>query len=103
MITLIARFKMREGKEEEALAEIRRMVSAVEANEPGVLAYICQRSISDPSEVIFFENYQDQAALDAHGKTEHMAALGSRFVELFDVQHRKIERLERVAGFARGG
>jgi len=103
MLTIIARLKMRAGKEEEALERLRTMVSAAEAEEPGTLAYICHRSQNDPSEIIFVEMYEDDAALQAHGRTAHMGEFRSGFGQLFDVSQVKIERLERVAGFVRAG
>ncbi len=40
MITIIARFKMQAGKEDEALERLTKMVGSVQAQEPGALAYI---------------------------------------------------------------
>jgi len=101
MVALIGRFKMQPGKEDEALAELRRMTEAVEANEPGALVYLCHRSQQDPAEIVFFEVYADDQAFADHGKTAHMGALRAKFAELFDPSAVKIERLERVGGFTR--
>lgn len=102
MTTLIFRVKMKEGKEEEALARIRAMCAAVEANEPDTLAYIFHRSQEDPSQAVLFESYTNADALQAHMQTPHMAELRSAFDELFDTSQVGAERLDRVAGFARG-
>ena len=99
MVTIIARFKMQAGKEDEALERLTKMVSAVQAQEQGALAYICHRSQDDPSEIVFFEVYAD--ALQAHGQTSHMGEFRGAFARLFDASQVKIERLERVAGFVR--
>lgn len=101
MVTIIARFKVQAGKEDEALERLRKMVEAVQAEEPGALAYICHRSQEDPSEIVFFEVYADDAAFQAHGQTPHMGEMRASFAQLFDPSQVKIERLERVAGFAR--
>lgn len=103
MVTIIARFKLREGKEEEGLALLRTMVQQVQAQEAGALAYVCHQSKDDPSEIVFFELYADDAALQAHGQTPHMGELRTGFGPLFDPTSVKIERLERVAGFVREG
>lgn len=103
MLTIIARFKMQAGKEDEALERLRQMVGSVQAEEPGALAYLCHRSQDDPSEIVFFEVYADDDALQAHGQTPHMGEFRAGFAQLFDVSQVKIERLERVAGFARPG
>ena len=102
MITIIARFKVQAGKEEKALEQLRKMVSSVQAQEAGALAYLCHRSQDDPSEIVFFEMYADDAAFQAHGQTAHMGELRASFGELFDLSQVKIERLDQIAGFARG-
>ncbi len=102
MVSIIARFKMQAGKEDEALERLRTMVSSVQAQEPGALAYICHRSQNDPAEIVFFEEYADDAAFQTHTQTPHMGELRAAFAAgLFDAANVKIERLERVAGFAR--
>ncbi len=103
MVTVIFRAKMKEGKENEALEWLKKMVGAVEADEAGALAYIGHRSQDDPSEIVFFEIYADDAAFEAHRTTPHMAEMGAGFVDLFDASTLKVERLDRVAGFARAG
>jgi quinol monooxygenase YgiN len=102
MTTLIFRAKMQNGKEDEALARIRTMCAAVEANEQDTLAYAFHRSQDDPSQAILFESYSSKEALDAHMSTPHMAELRTAFAELFDLSQVSAERLDLVAGFARG-
>ncbi len=101
MLTRTFRARMQAGKEEEALEDLRTLVKAVQANEPGVLAYICHRFQNDPSEIIFFEIYTDDAAFEAHRQTPHMAVHGASYADLFDAPKTKIEQLERIEGFVR--
>ncbi len=101
MTTILARFKLQPGKEAEAEEAISEMVAAVEANEPGALAYIMHRSQKDPTEITVFEVYADAEALNAHGQTAHMAQFRSNFASLFDPASVRIERLDRIAGFVR--
>jgi quinol monooxygenase YgiN len=101
MVSLIFRAKMKPGKEDEAVAQMSQMVAAVKANEPGVLLYAFHRPQEDPSELVFMEAYTDDEAFKAHGGTPHMAQMRSSFAELFDPTTVKMERLDRVAGFAR--
>ena len=101
MIVLLARFRMKEGKENEALEAMRAMAQNVHEGEPGCLAYICHRSSSEPSELVWYEVYEDEAALGAHGASEHMKAFGRRLPELVDLSQIKLERLERIDGFVR--
>ena len=101
MNTIIARIKIKDGKEDEAIAALKKMADGVEANEPGTLAYVIHRSIDDPSEIVFFELYQDDEAAKAHSGGESMKAFQSGFADIFDVAQVKIERLNRVAGVLR--
>jgi quinol monooxygenase YgiN len=102
MVTIIARFKVQAGKEEEALEQLRKMADSVQAQEPGALAYLCHRSQDNPSEIVFFEMYADDAAFQAHAQTPHMGEMRASFSEFFDLSQVKIERLDQIAGFARG-
>lgn len=102
MITVIFRAKMRAGKEDEALASIKQMVAAVKEQEPDALLYAAHRLQDDPSEIIFFEAYKDDAAFQTHMGTPHMNELRGAFGDLFDPSTVKLERLEQVAGVMRG-
>ncbi len=103
MTTILARFKVQPGKEAEAEKALNEMAAAVEANEPGALLYVFNRSQQDPSEITVFEVYADAEAFATHSQTAHMATLRSGFGPLFDATTVKIERLERIAGFVRQG
>lgn len=101
MIVMLARFRMKEGRESEALEAARTMVQQVRKSEPGCLAYLCHRSLAEPSEIVWYEVYDDEAALGAHGSSEHMQAFRQRLPDLVDVTQIKLERLERLDGFLR--
>jgi len=79
MLAVIAKLTVQEGKEEEFKAAAQEMVAAVKANEAGrTLHYTCAQNVKAPTEFFFLELYADQEALDAHGKTPHMAAFGGK-------------------------
>lgn len=99
-ITQIVKFKIKEGQEDAAEEVLRTMTAAVEKEEPGVLAYIAHRSKKDPSTVVFFEVYKDQAAVAAHGTTEHMGVMRMKFATTF-VPPLDLEPLDRVGGYMR--
>ncbi len=101
MITIIAHLKILPGKESEAEKALAEMAAAVEANEPGALAYIMHRSQRDPTDVTVFEVYADGEAFSTHGQTPHMAALQASLAQVADLTAVKIDRLERFAGFVR--
>ena len=100
MITIIFRMRIKEGKEEEALATLITMTEAVEAEEPNTAAYLFHRSQEDPFEVVLFESYPDDTALQHHMKTPHMGEMRAHLAELFDTSQIKVERLDRIGGFA---
>lgn len=99
MITQIARFGLREGKEEEAREALATMVKAVDENEPGVLAYTAHVS-EKTGNIVFFEVYKDDAAMKAHGGTPHMRAMFANFTTVFKMPV-DIERLDRIAALNR--
>jgi quinol monooxygenase YgiN len=101
MITIIARLKIKPGNEAEVEKAASEMVAAVEANEPGALAYLMHRSQRDPTDVTVFEVYADSEAFSAHGQTPHMAKLQGKLAQLADLSAVKIQRLDRFAGFVR--
>lgn len=103
MQTIIARFKIAPGKETDAEVAMKKMASDVESNETGALAYIFHRNLKDPAEITVYEIYRDDAAAAAHAASEHMGAFRTHFAGTFDPTTVKIERVERVAGFNRGG
>ena len=103
MQTIIAKFKIAAGKEAEAEEAMKKMASSVESNESGALAYIFHRNLKDPAEITVFEIYKDEAAAANHAASEHMGAFRVHFGSIFDPTTVKIDRMERVAGFNRGG
>jgi len=99
-ITQLAKFKINMEKEGEAVEALKELCKAVEENEPGVLAYICHRSVKAPEELVFFEVYKDEAAMKAHNGTPHMAKMRANFLMLFKPPL-EVTRLSRVGGFTR--
>jgi quinol monooxygenase YgiN len=103
MRTVTAEFTINSGKEGEAEAAIRALVAAVQANEPGALAYAWHRHGKDPSRILVFEVYADDDAVAAHRATPHLAAFQEHFKAgaTFDPASVKIERWERFAAVER--
>lgn len=79
MITVVAKLQANAGKEDELRAVLTEMVGNVKAQEAGkVPAYSLHTSDTDPTMFLFYEQYADAAAFDAHGKTDHMRAMGAK-------------------------
>ncbi len=100
-ITQTASFGIGEGKEAEAVAAVEELVAAVEKAEPGVLAYIAHRPSDGSSKLFFFEIYENEAALAAHGQQPHLAKMGQAFQAGVFTGPVDIVKMDRIAGFSR--
>ena len=60
----------RPGEEERVAEALRKMVPLTLA-EPGCLQYRAHRSLDDPRRFFLFEEYVDEAGLQAHIDSEH--------------------------------
>lgn len=75
MIGLVATLRVNEGDAERFEDVAREVMALVRGEEPGVLAYQFTKSRTEPNTYKVLELYQDQAALDAHAKTDAARAL----------------------------
>ncbi|MCE2485299.1 MAG: antibiotic biosynthesis monooxygenase [Desulfurellaceae bacterium] len=82
MVTLTAKLKIKEGKEGEFEATMRDKVVAEVRKEPGNHAYTFCKSKKDPRVFMFYEEYTDDAAFEAHRK--HLGELGVDLRALLD-------------------
>jgi quinol monooxygenase YgiN len=65
MLILIVHFTVKPGAEKQTL-EIMRKMEENTRREPGNRMYVGQQSTGDPRRFCFYEQYVDQAALEAH-------------------------------------
>ena len=65
MLALIVNFTVKPGTEERAIELMRKMEEHTR-REPGCRLYIGHQSQEDPRQFCFYEQYNDQAAMDAH-------------------------------------
>jgi autoinducer 2-degrading protein len=70
-VVLVARYTVKPGNVEAVLDALRRIAPLVRANEPGCLTYQVNRAKDDPNTLLLYEEYVDQAAVDAHAATPH--------------------------------
>ena len=73
---LVVKMRVAEGNEDEALATMRELAEATR-QEPGCVHYIPVQDPEDPRNVMFYEQYVDQAAFEAHGASEHFQRLAA--------------------------
>ncbi len=72
MIILLVQFSVRAGAERPAREYMRKMQEHTR-REPGCRLYIGQQSTENPRRFCFYEQYDDQAALDAHRAAPYFA------------------------------
>jgi quinol monooxygenase YgiN len=82
-VILTAMVKAKAG-EEAAVKEALLSLVEPTRKEPGCLCYNLHQSKSDPTQFMFYEQWANKDALDAHGKTPHMKALGGKLKDKTD-------------------
>ncbi len=77
MLTFIAKLTVQAGAEQE-FERIMRIAVPKVREEPGNHAYIFHRSTQDPRLFMFYEEYEDQEALEAHRAHLHLMDIDLR-------------------------
>ena len=77
-IGVIATLKVQDGKGSEFEAVFQELAGQVRANEPGNKLYQVFKSRKEANTYVVMEIYQDQGALEAHGKSDHFKAAGPK-------------------------
>ncbi len=72
MICVAVTYIIQPGHEAEAI-ELFRKLTEQTRTEPGNLFYLVHRSTTDPRRFFIYEQYTDQAALDAHRASAYFA------------------------------
>ena len=72
-ITLMAALSFIAPVDADALAALAAVIAATR-KEPGCQEYAAHVHTEDPCRVFFYERWQDQAALDGHNASAHLAA-----------------------------
>jgi quinol monooxygenase YgiN len=80
-VTVVATFQSRPGKEAALRAALTGLLAPTR-KEAGCINYDLHQSPDDPAKFLFHENWTSKELLDAHLKSEHIAALGQRIDEL---------------------
>jgi len=76
MLTLTVRYVFPEGTEAAVDAHVRALIPATRA-EPGCRRYEVFRAVEAPGTILFFEQYDNEAALDAHRASPHFERHGT--------------------------
>jgi quinol monooxygenase YgiN len=81
MLTFIAKLTIKADQEAEFIRIMQAAVPKVR-EEPGNHAYILHQSRDNPRVFMFYEEYDDQAALDAH--RAHLREMGINLRDMLD-------------------
>lgn len=73
MICVAVTYVVQPGREADAIELFAKLAPATRL-EPGCRMYVVHRSTSDPRRFFLYEQYDDQAALDAHRAAPHFEA-----------------------------
>lgn len=94
-VCLAVRWTIKDGEMEAVLAALRPLTEA-SRQEAGCLMYQPHRDPGDPNVIFLYEQYRDQAALQAHGESEHFQryALGECFPRRESAERTVYETLE---------
>lgn len=78
------------------IVQILRELTRASRQEPGCVSYIPHWVESDPSTVLIYEQYRDEAAVEHHRGTPHFArfAIGGLYQKMLD---RSLENLQAIA------
>lgn len=87
IITVIARWQVREGHLGDVLAHVAGLRTATLA-EPGCLGYDVFRAIDAPDTLLLVERYRDADAVQAHRETAHYRdVVVGRILPLLESRH----------------
>jgi len=75
-IGVTAKLQVQVGKNEEFEGIFKRLMEEVNANEPGCNFYSIHKSREDAQVYVVLEEYIDEEALAAHGKTDYFREYG---------------------------
>ena len=105
MITSIAHFTMKAGKEDLALKRLAAVRAQAEREQPGVVFYLVHRVLDKKSmrptrKLMFYESYVDESALNRHLKSKEWQAVVKGWSDCFEgTSDVSFVSLERIAGF----
>jgi quinol monooxygenase YgiN len=80
---IVARITVKSGQESAFIGIASRLVEATRQEE-GNLFYALYQSPTNPSEFIFYEEYKDEAAFQAHSSSAHFAVFAEGTKDLTD-------------------
>ncbi len=94
MITLVVRYRAREGAGDTVAATLARHMTATR-REPGCVQFVVGRDPERPDEFVLFEQYVDEPALELHRSSPHFKEYVAGTVAPL-LEEREARRLEAL-------
>ena len=85
MISIVAKFIIKEGEEENFLTLIDKLGKASRAEE-GCIEYILHKDVKKPLTYCLIEKWKNQEAVDLHNNTPHFTGTVPKIVEIAKVE-----------------
>jgi quinol monooxygenase YgiN len=76
-VVVVAEIGIAEGKRDEALAGLQTLCEETHAKDEGCRLYALQLDPADESHVFMIEKWDSVEALEKHGATDHIKAVGA--------------------------
>lgn len=70
-VVLVVNCRIKPGKVDELMAALLANAKAARETEPGCLQFDVLVDKDDPTKIMYYEVYRDQAAIEAHAQTAH--------------------------------
>lgn len=81
MISIVAKFMVNKGEENNFLEQIIPLIKASQA-EAGCIEYALQKHTEKPGTFCLIEKWKDAEAVEIHNKTPHFTGIVPRLVEI---------------------
>ena len=78
-VSMVAKMTVKPEKADEFAEVFDEIFAHIDSDEPGTEHYVLHRSTVEPNVFIMTEMYADQAAFEAHAKSDAIVALGPVF------------------------
>jgi len=98
MIVVHAALQIDPDRREAALDAVEELVGQTR-EEAGVIEYVATTEVANPNVVRFVEQYEDEAALEAHNESEHYREFEAQLPELLDSDQDLLDAID-VTQFA---
>lgn len=85
MISIVAKFTLNEGEEQNFLALINDLGKASKAEE-GCIEYVLHKEIKKPLTFCLIEKWKSQEAIDLHNNTPHFTGTVPKIMEIAQVE-----------------